>query len=78
MKLNVYYDGETDTLSLWNGRPAAAGADVAENLTVDLDEEGEAVGFTLEHASDTLKAIAARRTPDDGESLGETRENQRK
>ena len=78
MKLDVYYDGETDTLSLWNGRPAVSGADVAENLTVDLDAKGEAVGFTLEHASDTLKAIAARRTPDDGERLGETRENRRK
>ena len=78
MKLNVYYDGETDTLSLWNGRPAVSGADVAENLTVDLDEEGEAVGFTLEHASEILKAVVARRTLDDIEGLGETRENRRK
>ena len=68
MKLNVYYDGETDTLSLWNGRPATEGADVAENLTVDLDADGEAVGFTLEHASEILKAVVARRTLDDGES----------
>ena len=60
MKLDVYYDGETDTLSLWNGKPASGGADVAENLTVDLDEEGEAVGFTLEHASEVLKEIVAR------------------
>ena len=68
MKLDVYYDGETDTLSLWNGRPAAAGADVAENLTVDLDADGEAVGFTLEHASEILKAVVALQTLDDGES----------
>ena len=60
MKLNVYYDSETDTLSLWNGQPASAGADVAENLTVDLDAEGEAVGFTLDHASEILKEIGAR------------------
>ena len=60
MKLNVYYDSEMDTLSLWNGQPASAGADVAENLTVDLDAEGEAVGFTLEHASEILKEIGAR------------------
>ena len=59
MKLNVYYDSETDTLSLWNGQPASAGADVAENLTVDLDAEGEAVGFTLDHASEILKEIGA-------------------
>ena len=78
MKLDVYYDAETDTLSLWNGRPAVSGADVAENLTVDLDEDGEAVGFTLEHASEILKPVVAHRTPDDGERLGETRENRRK
>ena len=59
MKLDVYYDSETDTLSLWNGQPASEGADVAENLTVDLDAEGEAVGFTLEHASEILKEIGA-------------------
>ena len=76
MKLDVYYDSETDTLSLWNGQPASSGADVAENLTVDLDAEGEAVGFTLEHASEILKAVVARPflawkpeglTPEDGE-----------
>ena len=60
MKLNVYYDGETDTLSLWNGKPAGEGADVAENLTADFDAEGEVVGFTLERASETLKAVGAR------------------
>ena len=60
MNLEIYYDSESDTLSLWNGKPASSGADVAENLTVDLDAEGEAVGFTLEHASEILKAIGAR------------------
>ena len=30
MMLEVYYDSETDTLSLWNGRPASEGADVAD------------------------------------------------
>ena len=60
MKLNVYYDGETDTLSLWNGNPASEGADVAENLTADFDADGEVVGFTLERAAETLKAVGAR------------------
>ena len=73
MKLNVYYDGETDTLSLWNGKPASEGADVAENLTADLDADGEVVGFTLEHAAEMLKAVIAHRTPDDVETLGKTR-----
>ena len=63
MKLNVYYDSDTDTLSLWNGKPASEGADVAENLTADFDAEGEVVGFTLEHASEILKAMGARPFP---------------
>lgn len=63
MKLNVYYDSETDTLSLWNGKPAGEGADVAENLTADLDAEGEVVGFTLEHASEILNAVGASPFP---------------
>ena len=59
MKLSVYYDSETDTLSLWNGRPASEGADVADNLTADFDAEGEVVGFTLEHAAEVLESVFA-------------------
>ena len=57
MKLNIYYDPETDTLSLWNGQPADEGADVAENLTVDLSADGDVVGFTLEHASQLMESV---------------------
>ena len=57
MKLNIYYDPETDTLSLWNGQPADEGADVAEHLTVDLNADGDVVGFTLEHASQLLGSV---------------------
>ena len=57
MKLDIYYDPETDTLSLWNGRPASEGADVAENLIADFDDDGEVVGFTLDHASELLSSI---------------------
>jgi uncharacterized protein YuzE len=57
MKLSIYYDSETDTLSLWNGQPGDEGADVAENLTVDINAEGEVVGFTLEHASQLLGTV---------------------
>ena len=60
MKLNVHYDSETDTLSLWNGKPASEGADVAKNLTADFDADGEVVGFTLEHAAEILRAVVAR------------------
>ena len=34
MKLNIYYDSETDTLSLWNGHPASEADDVAEFLMI--------------------------------------------
>ncbi|MXY20598.1 MAG: DUF2442 domain-containing protein [Dehalococcoidia bacterium] len=54
MKLDIYYDSTTDTLSLWNGRPANEGADVAENLIVDFGRDGEVVGFTLDHAAESL------------------------
>ena len=54
MKLDIYYDRETDTLSLWNGQPVSEGADVAENLIVDFGRDGEVVGFTLDHAAELL------------------------
>ena len=57
VKLSIYYDPETDTLSLWNGEPADEGADVAENLTADLNTDGEVVGFTLEHATELLGSV---------------------
>ena len=56
MKLNIYYDAETDTLSLWNGLPASEGEDVADNLVADFGRDGCVVGFTLEHAAKVLKA----------------------
>ena len=54
MKLVVDYCPETDTLSLWNGQPASSGTDLSEDLVVDLDAAGTAVGFTLEHAAALL------------------------
>ena len=56
MKLKVFYDKDTDILSLWNGRPASEADDVAEHLVADFDDDGEVVGFTLEHASELLRA----------------------
>ena len=40
-KLDIFYDPETDTLDIGNGRPACYGEDVAENLTAHTTEEGE-------------------------------------
>ena len=57
MKPKIYYDRETDTLSIWNGIPASEAEDVAEHLVADLDDAGQVVGFTLEHASELLGAI---------------------
>ncbi len=64
MKLRISYYGDTDTLSLWNGSPASAADDVAENLIVDYDAAGEAVGFTLDHAAELLLPLLT--------ALGET------
>ena len=54
MKLVVDYCPETDTLSLWNGQPASSGADLSEDLVVNLDAAGTAVGFTLDNAAALL------------------------
>ena len=61
MKLIVDYCPETDTLSLWNGQPASSGADVSEDLVVDLDAAGAAVCFTLEHAAAVLLPLLKQR-----------------
>ena len=55
MKPKIYYDKDTDTLSIWNGIPASEAEDVAEHLVADFNDEGEVVGFTLEHAADLLR-----------------------
>ena len=70
MKLRISYYGDTDTLSFWNGEPASAADDVAENLIVDYDAAGDAVGFTLDHAAELLLPIltAARAAAPDGKT----------
>ena len=63
MELTIDYDRETDTLSLWNGRPASEGQDIAEGLVADLDADGNVVGFTVEHAGELLgPALSASST----------------
>ena len=57
MKLSIYYDNQTDTLSFWNGQPANEGVDVAESLTADLNVEGAVVAFTLERAAELLEPV---------------------
>ena len=69
MKLDIYYDSTTDTLSLWNGRPASEGADVAENLIVDFGRDGEVVGFTLDHAAESLGSFLSQSEIIDGSQI---------
>ena len=54
MKLDIYYDPESDTLDLGNGSPAAEGYDVADNLTAHVDAEGDVVFVSLEHTVEIL------------------------
>ena len=68
-KLNIYYDSESDILSLWNGRPASEAADVAEHLVADFDDEGEVVGFTLEHAAEMLAPFLSTLRPTSEEEV---------
>ena len=53
--LNIYYDVDSDTLSLWNGAPAGYGELVAKHLTAESNAGGEVVGITLEHAAELLR-----------------------
>ena len=53
--LDIYYDADSDTLSLWNGLPAGYGEMVAKHLTAESNADGEVVGITLEHAAELLR-----------------------
>lgn len=58
MKPVVKYFEETDTLSVdLAARPAAEAEEVAEDVIVDFDSDGNMVGFTIEHASRLLPPI---------------------
>ena len=64
MKPVVKYFGDTDTLSVdLASRPAAEAEEVAEDVIIDFDSDGNVVGFTIEHASRLLgPALTAKRT----------------
>lgn len=53
--LDIYYDVDSDTLSLWNGSAAGYGEMVARHLTVESNADGDVVGITLEHAAKLLR-----------------------
>ncbi len=54
MKLDIYYDPESDTLDIGNGKPASEGYDVADKLSAHVDHDGDVVLITLEHAVEVL------------------------
>ena len=54
MKLDIFYDPESDTLDIGNGKPAAEGYDVADRLSAHVDSNGDVVFFTLENAVEVL------------------------
>ena len=62
LQLKIDYDPETDTLSLWNGRPACEGSEVGEGLTADFDADGEVVGITLDGAVKLLTPYLGDKT----------------
>ena len=54
MELEIHYFPQTDTLYVGRADIANNGYDVAENLIAHVKNDGEVVGITLEHASETL------------------------
>ena len=54
MNLDIFYDPESDTLDIGNGKPAHEGYDVAEQLTAHVDAQGDVVFVSLEHAVEVL------------------------
>ena len=55
-ELEIHYDDETDTLSVWNGQPVFSSYEVQQYLLIELDADRVPVGFTLEHALEMLQA----------------------
>jgi len=50
--MKIRYFPDTDTLLVsFSERPIAETTDLNENVLVDLDEEGQLVSMTLEHAT---------------------------
>ena len=54
MELQIFYDPESDTLDIGNGKSAAEGYDVADRLSAHVDHDGDVVFVTLEHAVEVL------------------------
>ena len=69
MKLEIYYDPESDTLDIGIGQPASEGYDVADQLTAHVDAEGDVVFVSLEHAVQVLAPYLHEYMTDDESRL---------
>ena len=50
--MKLHYDAETDSLYIdLVDRPSVDSREVAPGIVIDLDEDGNAVGIDLDHAS---------------------------
>ena len=54
MKIEIYYDPDSDTLDVGNGQTALEAYDVADGLTVHLDRDGDVVFISIDHAAELL------------------------
>lgn len=53
--MKLHYYPETDSLYIeLNAKPSADTREIADGLAVDLDAEGNPVGFDIDHASEKL------------------------
>ena len=53
--MKLHYYPETDSLYIeLRGEPGAQSREIADGLNVDLNAEGEVVGFDIDHASTHL------------------------
>ena len=57
MEARVSYFPDSDSLSVWTGKPAAEAEEIADGVIVDFDAEGNIVGFTIEHAEKLLRPM---------------------
>ena len=53
----VEYLQDCDSLSVWTGKPAAEVDEIMDGVLIDLDHDGNVVGFTIEHASVLLRPM---------------------
>ena len=59
----VEYIQDCDSLSVWTGKPAAEVEEIMDGVLIDLDHDGNVVGFSLEDASELLRPMLDALTP---------------